>query len=99
MTDHTGLLALSDCESRGQFVSGGHAFKRSFTLGWPQRNQAWACAKGRATKWAPAAVSSVGGLPSCHCVFPVRVPRRKKRETQKVGRTTQPEAPGIPDLE
>lgn len=40
----------------------------SFTLDWQQRHQAWVCAKGRVTKWAPAGVSSVGGLPSYNCI-------------------------------
>lgn len=43
------------------------------------------CSKGRATKWAPAIVSSVGGLPRYNCAFLERVPVRKKRKTQKPG--------------
>lgn len=70
---------------------GGHAFKRSFTLEWQQRHQAWACAKGRATKWAPAAVNSGGEASLYNWTFPGRVPMQtlpqvpesKKRKTQK----------------
>lgn len=70
MADHTGLLALSGCESSGVSLLQEVMHSRGHSPWTGSKGIRPGCvlSKGRATKWAPAGVSSVGGLPSYNCI-------------------------------